>query len=195
MDATVTLIIALIALLAAALLWAWSRQGAKRSTRLRERFGPEYERAIARSGSRERGEQELLGRMKRSRQLAIVPLTPAQHDEFLVTWTQVQKQFVDEPIAAVRRADQLVAEVMLTRGFPASDPEQRAADLSVDHPELADHYRAARDLADPRQGQATTEQLRQAFVRYRVLFADLLETAPATESRAPIAWQPKEVYR
>jgi hypothetical protein len=154
----------------------------KRHTRtLADRFGPEYDRALETAGERTKAEAELEARAKRVEHLQIRPLTPTEHDRFAGLWRSAQERFVDSPPTAVTEADQLVTEVMRVRGFPMSDFEQRAADVSVVHPQLVTNYRAAHAIAVNSAGQqASTEDLRQAMVHYRALFEELLG-APATE--------------
>lgn len=144
--------------------------------RLKQRFGPEYERAVRTHGDASRAEAELQSRERRVASLDIHPLTAEQRERFGDSWKRVQVQFVDDPRGAVTQADRLVGEVMLERGYPVGDFEQRAADISVDHPHVVENYRAARAIAQRHaRGEAGTEDLRQAMVHYRALFADLLE--------------------
>jgi predicted nucleic acid-binding protein len=152
----------------------------RRSEHLRERFGPEYERAVG--DGRLRGERELVARERRVEQLEIRPLDPEQWDEYARRWRDAQAHFVDAPGEAVQEADGLVAEVMRERGYPVQDFDQREADLSVHHGEGLGNYRAAHGITlGYQQGHAGTEDLRQAMVHYRALFERLLEAAPADE--------------
>ena len=149
----------------------------RRSFQLREGFGPEYDHAIQEYGDTARAERELAARQRRVRKLDIRLLSPQERDRFGAAWANVQHRFVDDPQAAVAEAHQLVKSLMAARGYPIEDFEQRVADLSVDHASVVQHYRAARVLARTAEaGNATTEDLRQAMVHYRILFADLLET-------------------
>ena len=160
----------------AAGVWLRTRQH-RRSFKLREGFGPEYEHAVQEFGDAGRAERELAARERRVRKLDIRLLSPQERDRFGAEWANVQHRFVDDPQAAVAQANQLVKSLMATRGYPIDDFEQRVADLSVDHAGVVQHYRAARVLARTAEaGNATTEDLRQAMVHYRILFADLLET-------------------
>jgi hypothetical protein len=157
----------------------------RRSDTLRDHFGPEYHRTVHEMGSPSKAEAELLARQKRVQKLHIVPLTPADAERFTRDWRAVQTRFVDSPQGALFEADQLVRELMLKRGYPMGDFDSRAADISVDHPAVVDHYRAAHAimLRDQR-GEADTEAMRQAIVHYRALFAELLEVAsPAVAAR------------
>lgn len=148
----------------------------RRRERLQERFGPEYDRQVDVSGNRRAAESELAAREKRRSKLEIRPLDPEARDRYLVSWREVQARFVDSPETAVREADRLVADVMRERGYPVEDFEQREADISVDHPQVASEYRAAHGISMAQQhGQASTEDLRQALIHFRSLFDELLE--------------------
>jgi len=158
--------------------------GRRRSAALRQKFGSEYRRAVGEFGDERKAEAELAAREKRVRGLNIRALTPEEQTRFTESWKKAQARFVDEPSQAAAEADILVKKLMQTRGYPVSDFEQRAADVSVDHPEVVSNYRAARDIAlRNNAGKATTEDIRQAMVHYRSLFEELLETAqPATHT-------------
>jgi hypothetical protein len=147
------------------------------SDRLANRFGPEYGRAVKELGSREKAETELMTRERRVGSLKIVPLAREDATRFSQAWRGLQARFVDDPRGAVAQADELVRELLLKRGYPMADFERRAADISVDHPEVVNHYRAAQAIAvRDRTNEASTEELRKAVVHYRVLFGELLET-------------------
>ena len=166
----------IIAVVVLAGIVVWLVLDKRKSTRLRSRFGPEYDRAVAEQGNRWRAERELQRRETRVERLSIHPLTATEHDRFLAAWQADQARFVDDPAGAVTEADRLVQEVMKTRGYPVADFDQRVEDISVDHPHLVQNYRAARALAEKhRLGQASTEDLRRALVYYRGLFDELLE--------------------
>ena len=166
-----------IALVVAIGIGAWMYQRQRRTTALREQFGPEYDRALNTSGDQHRAEQELAARKERVEALDIRPLTARDREHFSAAWTQTQSHFVDDPARAIEEADGLIREVMSARGYPMGGFEARAADLSVEHPEVVSNYRAAHRIAVASgRGEATTEQLRQAMVHYRALFTDLLET-------------------
>jgi hypothetical protein len=167
------IVIAVVVLVAAAFL-AWQRQ---RSRRLQERFGPEYDRTLERSGDRRAAEAELTEREQRRRKLDVVELEPAARERYREAWQVTQGRFVDDPGGATRAADELVARVMRDRGYPVDEFEQRAADISVDHPQVVEDYRAAHavSLANERD-LASTDDLRQAFVHYRALFTELLDS-------------------
>ena len=155
----------------------------KRRTRaLTARFGPEYDHALETAGKRTTAEAELEARTKRVEHLDIRALTTAEHDRYAGLWRTAQERFVDSPPMAVAEADHLVTEVMRVRGYPMTDFEQAAADVSVAHPHLVTNYRAAHTIALSSAGQkASTEQLRQAMVHYRALFEELLGV-PAREA-------------
>jgi len=184
MDATLIIVaVVIIAILVVAVWWYSMRQ---RSAKLQEKFGPEYGRTVAEKGDTRKAEDELTDRQKRVSKLEIRPLAADERRRFNDEWQAVQARFVDDPSAAVRDADTLVGRVMETRGYPVGDFEQRAADVSVDHPAVLEHYRAAHAIAlRHAQGQASTEDLRQAMVHYRALCAELLEEPP-TVSTPPI---------
>ncbi|HEX6047916.1 MAG TPA: hypothetical protein VFZ21_01560 [Gemmatimonadaceae bacterium] len=149
----------------------------RRSDELRGQFGPEYERLVRERGDPRHAESELSTRVERVKQLHIKPLSPEQRDRFADAWRSDQARFVDDPKGAVMEADRLVADLMQVRGYPVGDFEQRAADVSVDHPHVVQNYRVAHDIAVREQrGEASTEDLRKAMVHYRALFEDLLES-------------------
>ena len=156
----------------------------RRSAALQQKFGPEYQRAVGQFGDERKAEAELAAREKRVRSLNIRALTPEEQARFADSWKKAQTRFVDEPSQAAADADILVKELMQTRGYPVGDFEQRAGDISVDHPEVVSNYRAAREIAMRNNaGKATTEDIRQAMVHYRSLFEELLQTGkPATHT-------------
>jgi hypothetical protein len=175
MDTWVWIVIAAAAVVVLLAIW-WLASRKRRSSHLREGFGPEYDRTVEEAGSRRRAESELTDREKRREELDIKPLAPGTRDRFADRWRTVQERFVDDPSAALREAHVLVVEVMGERGYPTDDFEQRAADVSVDHPDVVQNYRAAHDITE--RDDADTEEQRQALVHYRALFDELLETAP-----------------
>ena len=149
------------------------------STRMRQRFGPEYERAVQQHGSVRRAEAQLEERERRVGRLDIRELSPRERDRFINQWNSLQLRFVDSPKGAVAEADDLIIQVMQTRGYPMSDFEQRAADISVDHPIVVDNYRSAHAIADRlRHGEASTEDLRKAMIHYRALFDEMVLATP-----------------
>jgi hypothetical protein len=154
---------------------AWLVLKTNRTKQLRSRFGPEYENAVRSEGSASAAEKALQARQHRVERLKITPLTPEQRARFADLWEIEQAHFVDEPRAAVDAADRLVGDVMRARGYPVSDFEQRVADVSVDHPVVVENYRVAHGIAVRDRSEAVdTEELRQAMIHYRALFADLL---------------------
>lgn len=160
--------------------WLFGRK--RRTEKLRTKFGgPEYTRAVQEGGSRKKAEAVLDKRTKRVEGLHIRPLAAGDRARFVESWGKVQARFVDGPGGAVTDADQLLGDVMSTRGYPVSDFEQRAADISVDHPRVLENYRAAHQCAlRQTRGQANTEDLRQAMIHYRTLFEELVaEPEPA----------------
>jgi len=175
MSTTMIIAIAVVVVLAIAAA-AWMYLQKRRTDKLRSRFGPEYDRLIEQEGDRRRAEATLQQRERRIERLTIRPLTGQERDRFARAWADIQAQFVDQPQEAVANADRLVAEVMRQRGYPVGDFEQRAADVSVDHPEVVEHYRIAHDIAlRDRRVEASTEDMRKAMLHYRMLFEDLLE--------------------
>ncbi len=170
-----TVVIALVVVAAAGLAtWLWTRR--RRTERLRTKFGgAEYARAVEKGGTKRHGEAGLEQRTQRVEGFHVQPLALADRAKFLESWRGVQARFVDGPAGAVTEADLLLADVMSTRGYPTTDFEQRAADISVDHPLVLKNYRMAHDIAVRQTlGQATTEELRQAMVHYRTLFEELV---------------------
>lgn len=156
-----------------------SRRG--QSRRLQQRFGPEYDRAVRATGDRTAAEKELAARETRVRRMHIEELPAGARERYTEEWRTVQTRFVDEPSKALKQADDLVTNVMRDRGYPMNDFEQRAADLSPDHPQVVDNYRIAHRIASRSEsGEVTTEDLRQAMVHYRTLFTDLLGTDERT---------------
>ncbi len=173
MNETVLIVLAVVAILA---VGAWLFFQRRQSKHLQSRFGPEYDHEVEEKGSRRKAESELAGREKRVKKLDVRPLEPAARDGFRNRWTQVQARFVDDPPGAVSDADDLLGEVMRTRGYPVGDFEQSAGDISVDHPQVVKHYRAGHDIAVRHErGEASTEELRQAMIHYRALFDELVE--------------------
>jgi hypothetical protein len=175
MDAWVWIVIAVVALaLIGALVWAGMSK--RRTTQLKEQFGPEYDRTLEQTEDRRAAESELAQRRARREELDIRPLDPAARQRYADRWNEVQARFVDQPATAVADADGLVFLVMRERGYPMDDFDRRAADLSVDHPQVVENYRAARGIwTRVRADQATTEEMRQAILHYRALFAELLD--------------------
>jgi hypothetical protein len=168
----IVIAVAIVVLVLLAISWMAARK--RRTSQLREGFGPEYDRTVEEAGSRRQAESELQDREKRREELDIRPLAPGTRDRFADRWSAVQERFVDNPSAALRDAHVLVIEVMSERGYPTDDFEQRAADVSVDHPNVVENYRSANEISQ--RTDADTEEQRQALVHYRALFDELLET-------------------
>jgi hypothetical protein len=168
-------IIAVIALVGVGIYLYYQQQ--RRSQRLRRGFGSEYDKAVSEKGSRREAEKELEERQKRVERLHLRELRPEERSGFAQEWQETQAHFVDDPTEAIGQADELVSRVMEARGYPMADFEQRASDISVDHPDVVRNYRAAHSIAEKNdRGDASTEDLRQAMVHYRSLFEDLLGT-------------------
>ena len=155
----------------------------RRSARLKEQFGPEYERTVGELGEERAAEADLLQREKKRKKLDIISLTPDARRAHAATWQTVQTEFVDAPQEAVGKAERLVTRVMRERGYPIEDFDQRAADISVDHPDIVENYRNAHAIyVSQHNGDISTEQARQAFVHYRALFDRLLGSDSVIET-------------
>jgi hypothetical protein len=173
----------LIALVVGAILiiavfaWLYVRKRRSTTAELRQKFGPEYDRAVQQHGSERKAETKLTDREKRVEKLTLRDLDPAEQERFSKQWQEVQSRFVDSPKGAVAEADDLVSSLMTARGYPVSEFDQRAADISVDHPRVVANYRSAHEIA-LRVGKdvATTEDLRTAMIHYRSLFEELMRT-------------------
>lgn len=177
MDQNRIVILAVVVVIAiivvAAIGYVSSRK--RRSRKLREHFGPEYERVLKQEGDQRKAEGVLEFREKRRHHFKIRTLSESDQQTFMTRWREVQARFVDDPRGAVTVADTLVTDVMQARGYPIGEFEQRAADLSVDYPTIVDNYRSAHEIAlRHNAGQASTEDLRQAMMYYRRLFEELL---------------------
>jgi len=176
-------VVTLVALLIVAAAWYYASK--QRRARIRERFGPEYDRTVQTVGEPTKAEAILSERARRVDALKLRALTPEQAESFTREWRRIQTRFVDNPDEAVTQADLLVTQVMTARGYPMEDFDRRAEDISVDHPHVVENYRTARTLVQRRsRGEAGTEELRQAVVNYRALFEDLLEVKDARYRRA-----------
>jgi hypothetical protein len=173
-GATVAIIVAIVIIAVV----AFSTMTVRRR-RLRQRFGPEYDRTVVGRKSQRKAEAELAGRERRVRKLDIRPLTAAAHAEYTAQWASIQERFVDQPTSAVPQAQQLVTAVLQDRGYPTQEYEQEyeqlLADLSVEHARNLEHYRVAHAISESlANGSASTEDLRQAMIHYRAMFDDLL---------------------
>lgn len=168
-------VVLVLVVLGAVLLPMLARR--KRSDRLHEHFGSEYDHTVEVLGDEKKAQTELEERQKYVKALDIRPLSVNEHKRYVADWAAVQSKFVDEPGQAIVDADRLIMEVMKLRAYPISDFEQRAADVSVSYPALVSNYRAARVIALKNQeNKADTEELRQAMIYYRSLFDELLVT-------------------
>jgi hypothetical protein len=156
-------------------LAGWFFYERTRSRRLQARFGPEYDRVVSDIGSRRRAESELSRREMQAKKLRARHLSSSDRERFLMQWKLCQAQFVDDPRGAVEKADQLLVDIMSTRGYCVDDPNERMTDIVAAYPRHAEDYREANRILDRhRHGQASTEELREAFLHYRTLFDDLL---------------------
>jgi hypothetical protein len=152
----------------------------QRTKRLKDRFGPEYERAINEIGDKRQAEDELDARLAHVNTLDIRPLTAEEVNRYALEWQKTQTEFVDEPLSALQKADRLIREVMKARGYPVEDFEQRAADISVDYPELVSDYRGMHMIAvKEKEDEVSTEEMRQAMVHGRTLFENLIRQEEA----------------
>jgi hypothetical protein len=166
-------IVAAVVIVVAVVVWQALRS--RRTRMLQEGFGREYDRTVEQAGGRRDAERELQERQERHDELDIRPLSPEARDRYMSQWEEVQSRFVDDPSGAVRAADALVQRVMAERGYPVDDFEQRAADISVDHPDLVERYRTADGIARANErGESSTEDLRHSVRHYRALFEELL---------------------
>jgi FtsZ-interacting cell division protein ZipA len=165
-------------------LVVWQAMKAKKTRTLQGRFGPEYDRTLERADDRREAEADLAARAKRRDELDIRPLPTASRERYLEEWQRVQARFVDDPRGAVQEADTLIQSVMRERGYPVDDFEQRAADISVDHPQVVENYRNGHRLSS-----GDTEEQRQAMVHYRALFDELVEETsdrPLSRDDSPV---------
>jgi hypothetical protein len=170
MESWQIIAISVVALAVVALL-VWALYSRSRSRRLRERFGPEYDRTVNETGNRRTAEATLVSREKRLRKLRVRELDASERRHFASEWRQTQADFVDNPVSALDYADRLIDEVMRARGYPTHSEDDRVANISAAHPYRLSDYRAAQRI---RNEARTTEELRKAFVHYRALFDELL---------------------
>lgn len=181
MSTTLTIVIVVILVVLVALI-AFGALRMARTRRLRTRFGPEYERVAASAPNRNAAESELRARERRHEDLDIRPLDAASRDRYAREWAEVQERFVDAPARSIHDADLLVTELMRERGYPVEDFGQRLSDLSVRHGHTLEHYRQAHAISERITGsEAETEEMRQAMVHYREMFADLLVDGTSTD--------------
>ena len=184
LDPKLIVLAAVVILVIAVLAWLYVRNRRSTTADLRQKFGPEYERTVREHGSERKAEAKLADREKRVEKLNIRGLDPMEHERFSKQWESIQSGFVDSPKGAVTEADDLVSSLMRTRGYPVSDFDQRAADISVDHPRVVENYRVGHEIA-LRVGKngASTEDLRTAMIHYRSLFDELVHVSTTVERK------------
>jgi len=187
LDPKLIVLAAVVVVILAVLAWFLVRRRRRTTAELRQRFGSEYDRAVREHGSQRKAEAKLADREERVEKLNLRDLDPMERERFSKQWESVQSRFVDSPKGAVAEADDLVSSLMKTRGYPVSDFDQRAADISVDHPRVVENYRSGHEIA-LRVGKngATTEDLRTAMIHYRSLFVELVQ-APTMIERKEVA--------
>jgi len=187
LDPKLIVLAAVVVVILAVLAWFLVRRRRRTTAELRQRFGSEYDRAVREHGSERKAEAKLADREERVEKLNLRDLDPMERERFSKQWESVQSRFVDSPKGAVAEADDLVSSLMKTRGYPVSDFDQRAADISVDHPRVVENYRSGHEIA-LRVGKngATTEDLRTAMIHYRSLFVELVQ-APTMIERKEVA--------
>jgi hypothetical protein len=181
MNTAAWIVIAVVAVIVIALI-AWAVARKQRTSRLQNRFGPEYDRTLDRTDSKKDAELDLRDRARERDKLDIQPLTAAARTRYAEEWRVVQQRFVDQPEQAVKDADDLVTAVMKDRGYPMSDFDTQASLVSVDHPSVVENYRSGHGIRERiTDGRTSTEEMRRAFVHYRSLFDELLGDEPATD--------------
>ncbi|MGI8967601.1 MAG: hypothetical protein ACR2GA_00655 [Chloroflexota bacterium] len=171
------IVIVVIILLILAAFGVMQSRKRQQTSNLQQQFGPEYDRAVEKTGDPKAAQQELEARRDHVQELSLQPLSLDQRNQYSEEWRSTQAQFVDDPGGAVKHADELITQVMQTRGYPANAFDERASDVSVVYPNDVENYRVAHGIAQrDANGQANTEDLRDAMVRYRSLFEQLLKT-------------------
>jgi len=180
----IALAVVVVVLVIVAAVALYMRKRRNTTVALKDRFGPEYDRAVKQSGSERKAEAKLADRETRVERLNIRALDLTERERFLAQWQTVQSRFVDYPKGAVTEADELVCSLMQTRGYPVTDFDQRAADISVDHPRVVENYRSAHNIAlRLGRGEASTEELRTAMIHYRSLFDELVQVQTPGDKR------------
>ena len=178
-------VVAILIIVAVAVIYVRKRKST--TADLRKKFGPEYDRAVRVHGSERKAEAKLEDREKRVDKLDIRDLDPMERERFSKRWESIQSRFIDSPKGAVVEADDLVSSLMKTRGYPLADFDQRAADISVDHPRMVENYRSAHEIAlRVGKNEATTEDLRTAMIHSRALLEELVR-APAVVEKIDAA--------
>ena len=186
MQPEITAMIVIAAVVVAAII-LWTALRRRRTNTLRDRFGDEYDRTVEAQGKRAKAEAMLEEREERVAKLDIRPLTPQERGDFSREWREVKAVFVDSPVEAVHHADRLLGTIMKTRGYPMADFERRYEDLTVDHGEVARHYRDGHEIAlRHERGQASTEELRQAMIHFEALFDDLVNEVAHDDESTPV---------
>src|ERR1700691_1643317 len=185
LDPKFIMLAGVVILVIAVLAWMYVQERRSTTASLRQKFGPEYERAVHQQGSERKAQTNLADRQERVEKLNIRDLDPMEHERFSKQWESAQARFVDSPRGAVAEADDLVSSLMKTRGYPVSDFDQRAADISVDHPRVVENYRSAHEIA-LRVGKdaATSDDLRTAMIHYRSLFEELMQVPTIVDRKA-----------
>ena len=184
LDPKFIMLAGVVILVIAVVAWLYVQKRRSTTAGLRQKFGPEYERAVRQQGSERKAEAKLADRQVRVDKLNIRDLDPMERERFSKQWKSVQSRFVDSPRGAVAEADDLLSSLMKARGYPVSDFDQRAADISVDHPRVVENYRSAHEIA-LRVGKngASTEDLRTAMIHYRSLFEELVQLPMIVERK------------
>ena len=187
MQPNTVLIFAIVAALVVVAILVWARMRGRRTTALRERFGDEYDRTLEEQGKRDRAEATLREREERVAKLDIRPLDPEERRAAIAEWREVKAVFVDSPVESVHHADRLLASIMKARGYPMADFDRRYEDLTVDHGEVARHYREGHELVLRHgRGQGSTEDLRQAMIHFEALFDDLVNEVTGEVANPPV---------
>jgi len=187
LDPKLLVLAAAVIVIIALFAWLYMRNRRMKTAGLREKFGPEYDRAVLTHGSEKKAQAKLADREQRVEKLNLRDLDRVESERFSKQWESVQSRFVDSPKGAVAEADDLVSSVMKARGYPVSDFEQRTADISVDHPRVVENYRSAHAIAlRVGKDEATTEDLRTAMIHYRSLFEELV-LVPTVVERKEVA--------
>jgi len=185
MDPKFLMLAGVVIIVIVVVAWMYARKRRNTTAALRKKFGPEYDRAVLVHGTGRKAEAKLEDREKRAEKFNLRDLDPGELERFLKRWESVQSRFVDSPKGAVAEADDLVSSFMKARGYPVTDFDQRAADISVDHPRVVENYRSAHEIA-LRVGKdaATTEDLRTAMIHYRSLFEELMQVPTIVDRKA-----------
>ena len=184
LDPKFIMLAGVVILVIAVLAWLSVQKRRSTTAGLRQKFGPEYERAVQKHGSERKAEAKLANRQDRVEKLNVRDLDPVERERFSTQWESVQSRFVDSPRGAVSEADDLVSSLMKTRGYPVSDFDQRADDISVDHPRVVENYRSAHHIAlQVGTNGASTEDLRTAMIHYRSLFEELVQVPTVAETK------------